>query len=162
MLYLRSPQPGSEWASCSSSQRVSDFHCPHCGPLSCPRLDLNGSFDGPLVDFHHVPGLLWVSWGWGFGGVMLHNTWQIRKSVWPRQNKSHFVEQLLEINFLFAFIQHVTGTEQDDTGPTCSMKSEPHFRFTFLYWECISINNFTVSGQQKCLDVMRMLQEKWV
>lgn len=33
-------------------------------------------------------------------------------------------------------------------------KSELHFRFTFFYWECISINNFTVSGQQKCHDAI--------
>lgn len=85
---------------------------------------------------------------------MLHNTWQICKSAWPRQNKSHFVEQLLEINFPFAFIRHVTGTEQDDTGAACYLKSELHFRFTFSYWECISINNFTVSEQQKCLGVI--------
>lgn len=63
---------------------------------------------------------------------MLHNTWQIcKKCVAQTKQKPLCRAKLLEINFPFAFTQHVTGTEQDDTGATCSMKSELHFRFNF-------------------------------
>lgn len=48
-------QRGPEWAVWSFCQRVSNFHGPHCGPLSCSWLDLNGPFDGPPEAFHRAP-----------------------------------------------------------------------------------------------------------
>lgn len=48
-------QHGPEWAVWSFCQRVSNFHGPHCGPLSCSWLDLNGPFDGPPEAFHRAP-----------------------------------------------------------------------------------------------------------
>lgn len=65
---------------------------------------------------------------------MLHNTWQICKSAWPRQNKSHFVEQLLEINFPSPFMRHVTETKPEDTGGMCCMKPNLSYILDLLFF----------------------------
>lgn len=93
-------QSGAVWSSCP---RVSDFYGPHCGPLSCSCLQLNGPFDGPPEAFHRAPchrarGLKEGTGGGGWG--LPHNTWHVWKTMCPNQNKSHSVRRLLEINFL--------------------------------------------------------------
>lgn len=116
-------QRGPEWAVWSFCQRVSNFHRPHCGPLSCSWPDLNGPFDGPPEAFHRAP----CHRARGPGGFTMHNTWQVCKTTCPRQNKSHSVKRLLEINFLspHLFCIHKTqdGKEQDDVGQHSDMGS---------------------------------------
>ncbi|KAI3367779.1 hypothetical protein L3Q82_026620 [Scortum barcoo] len=67
----RGCQRGPEWAVWSFCQRVSNFHGPHCGPLSCSWPHLNGPFDGPPEAFHHAPchGARGPGLGSGRGGV---------------------------------------------------------------------------------------------
>lgn len=89
-------QRGPERAVWSFCQRVSHFHGPHCGPLSCPWLDLNGPFDGPFIAH------LSAEHGGPRGVRVAQHLARVCKNRVRerRQNKSHSVKRLLEINFL--------------------------------------------------------------
>lgn len=117
----RACQRGPEWAVWSFCQRVSHFHGPHCGPLSCSWLDLNGPFDGPPEAFHRAPchGARGLAGEGRRGGCSRRTTpGRYAKPRVPDKTKatlSSVYWKLISSPLSFCIHKTQEGKEQDDT-----------------------------------------------
>lgn len=151
---------GAVWSSC---QRVSHFCAPHCGPLSCSCLQLNGPFDGPPEAFHRAPchrarGLR----GGTERGGCLTTPGRYAKPCAQTKTKATLsgvywkLISSLQAFFFFAFIKHRMEKEQDDLGRQvdrkwdCANGSKKMITQYGFYIKKSDLDNFTLQKTTHC------------